>query len=64
MNYFPNRNTATLALNMVGFLPLDARTAYFVDIWFTNDVPSSLADINYHRNVRRFANERIAISPW
>jgi len=38
-NYFTNSHTVTLALSMVslGFLLLGARTAYLVDIWFTND---------------------------
>jgi len=55
----------TLALNMIslGFLLLGARTAYLVDIWFTNDVPSSLAVVNDHQNVNRFAIERITNNP-
>jgi len=47
----------------LGFLLLGARTACLVDIWFTNDIPSSLAVVNDHQNVNRFAIERITNSP-
>ena len=38
----------------LGFLLLGARTAYLVDIWFTNDIPSSLAVVNDHQNMESY----------